>query len=71
MRVGYVGGFGLWSGTARSRPDPSASPDVVEEGLEGSGFLLGDLVLFHVARFVVAIVEAVASDEPAGTHLCI
>lgn len=71
MRVRYVGRFGLWSGTARSRPDPSVSPDVVKEGLESSGFILGDLVLFHVACFVVAIVEAVSSDEAAGTHLCI
>ena len=60
----------MGSDTARFRPEPSVAADVVEEGFEFGEFLGRDVIGFYVARFMVAVVEAVSCNEPAGAHFC-
>ena len=71
------GWFGRGSDTARFRPEASFSfgsiivANELHEFLELRYFCGGDFICFDVAVCVDAIVEAVATDVPAGTHSAI
>lgn len=66
-----MGRFWWGSATARPRPGQSVSPpsDGVEESLECGNFVGGEIIGCDMTDLVVTVVETIARDEPARTHL--